>query len=269
MKVRDILRCVADGTLDLPAAEKKLTSLRDEMDMGFARLDLQRPWRCGMPEAIFGEGKTPDQIAAAMRALHEAGQPALATRVNLDQADWIRDRLPDAVYHARARIVTLSHPSAPDPVGRVAVVWAGTSDLPVAEEAALTAEWMGAEVARVPDVGVAGLHRLTRRLDELQAANALVIIAGMEGALPSVVGGLLDRPIIAVPTSVGYGLNLEGLSTLLAMLNSCVPGVAVVNIDNGFGAGVAAARINRLIAGAGSGSRGRPRRALRNDPARN
>jgi NCAIR mutase (PurE)-related protein len=250
MTLRDILHQVAGGEMDVFDAEKKLAGRRLEADLGFARIDLQRAWRCGVPEAVYGEGKLPSEIAASLRAVAAAGQPALATRVDPVQAQLVQTEVPDAIYHHRARMMTLAFGSTPQRslVGRVAVVCAGTSDLPVAEEAMVAAQWIGSEVELVPDVGVAGLHRLTRRLDRLDAANVLVVVAGMEAALPSVVGGLVDRPMIAVPTSVGYGLNMHGLSTLLAMLNSCVPGVTVVNVDNGFGAGVAAGRINRMIA---------------------
>jgi NCAIR mutase (PurE)-related protein len=217
-----------------------------ETDLGFAKLDLDRPRRRGMPEVIYGAGKTAEQLAAIFRAMAEAGQNAFATRVSAEHAAVVRQTLPDAVYHPVARILTRDVAPLPERRGKVAVLCAGTSDLPVAEEAALTAERLGAAVVRLFDVGVAGLHRLLSRQAQFADARALVVVAGMEGALPSVVAGLVDRPVIAVPTSVGYGASFQGLAALLAMLNSCATGVTVVNIDNGFGAGVAAAMINRL-----------------------
>jgi len=193
---------------------------------------------------IYGAGKTAPQIVAIMRALNDAGQNAFATRVTPEQAAAVRTELPDAVYRAEARILTRDVSPLPPRAGKIAVLCAGTSDLPVAEEAAVTAERLGAAVERVYDVGVAGLHRLLSRVERFADARAIVVVAGMEGALPSVVGGLIDKPVIAVPTSVGYGASFNGLAALLGMLNTCAAGVTVVNIDNGFGAGVAAARIN-------------------------
>lgn len=215
-------------------------------DLGFAQVDLDRPRRRGMPEVIFCSGKTPAQIIGIIGAMKQAGQNVLGTRVSPDQFEAVSKAVPEAVYHETARCLTLEVATRPPAAGHVAVVCAGTSDLPVAEEAALTAEWMGARVEVIRDVGVAGLHRLFKHLDTLRRARAVVVVAGMEGALPSVVGGLIDRPIIAVPTSVGYGAHLQGLAPLLTMLNSCAPGITVVNIDNGFGAGAAAALINRI-----------------------
>ncbi len=216
-----------------------------EADLGFARLDLERQTRRGLPEIVYGAGKTVDQIAAIVQRLNAEGQNAGVTRVTPEMAKGLLDLLPKAVYHASARMLTRDVRPLPRPRGHVAVVCAGTSDIPVAEEAALTAERMGSRVDRMYDVGVAGLHRLVRRLDALRAARVLVVVAGMEGALPSVVAGLVDRPVIAVPTSVGYGASLGGLAALLGMLTSCASGVTVVNIDNGFGAGVAAGMVNR------------------------
>ena len=216
-----------------------------DQDLHFAKPDLDRLRRRGMPEVIYGAGKTAAQIAAIMRALNAAGQNAFATRVTAEQAEAVRGDLPDAAYRADARILTCDVAPLPEPQGKVAVLCAGTSDLPVAEEAAVTAERMGAKVERVYDVGVAGLHRLLSRVGLFKDARAIVVVAGMEGALPSVVGGLTDKPVIACPTSVGYGASLGGVAALLGMLNSCAAGVTVVNIDNGFGAGIAAALINR------------------------
>ena len=214
-------------------------------DLDFARVDLSRHRRCGLPEVIYCPGKTPDQIAAIVATLKRAGQNVLATRASRDVYEAVAKIHPDAVYHDAARCITADVVPPPRPRGLVLVVTAGTSDVPVAEEAALTAGRMGARVERIYDAGVAGLHRLLRHADRLRAARVVVVVAGMEGALPSVVGGLVDRPVIAVPTSVGYGMNLGGVAALLAMLNSCAAGVTVVNVDNGFGAGVAAALINR------------------------
>jgi hypothetical protein len=214
-------------------------------DLHFAKPDYDRQHRRGMPEVIYGAGKTPAQIAAIMRALNAAGQNAFATRVTPEQAATVCAELPGAVYREDCRILTCDVIPLPERKGKVAVLCAGTSDLSVAEEAAITAERLGANVERIYDVGVAGLHRLISRLERFADARVIVVVAGMEGALPSVVGGLTDKPVIAVPTSVGYGASFQGLAALLGMLNSCASGVTVVNIDNGFGAGVAAALINR------------------------
>jgi hypothetical protein len=217
-----------------------------EMNLGFARLDIDRLHRRGMAEVIYCAGKTPSQVVRIIAAMKKARHPVLGTRASPELFAEVRKAHPDAVYHAAARCITVEIGRRPAPRGRVAVVAAGTSDLPVAEEAAVTAEWMGARVDRIFDVGVAGLHRLMPHVRRLRRARAVVVVAGMEGALPSVVGGLIDKPLVAAPTSVGYGLSLGGVTALLAMLNSCAPGISVVNIDNGFGAGVCAAMINRL-----------------------
>jgi NCAIR mutase (PurE)-related protein len=250
-ELRQILDRVAAGTLP-PAEAAGL--IAGSHDLDFAQVDTDRARRRGMPEVIFCPGKTCSQIVGVVQALIRAGQDVLATRATREQFEAVAREVPSAVYHETARAVTVDVGPRPAPSGLVAVVCAGTSDLPVAEEAALTAERMGARVERVRDVGVAGLHRLMKHLDTLRSASAVVVAAGMEGALPSVVGGLIAAPVIAVPTSVGYGTSLHGVAALLAMLNSCVPGVTVVNIDNGFGAGVAAAMINRIA----SGSTGSP-----------
>ena len=214
-------------------------------DLGFARVDVDRAARTGDPEVVYGAGKTPDQVVAILRALHEKHpeRAVLATRLTPEALDIVGGALPDAAVDLVARAVTLG--PLPEPRGVVAVVAAGTSDAPVAAEAALTIRVHGAAVDRVDDVGVAGLHRLLGVRDRLAAADCLVVIAGMEGALPSVVGGLTGVPLVAVPTSVGYGASLGGVAALLGMLNSCAPGVTVVNIDNGYGAGVHAARVAR------------------------
>ncbi len=203
-------------------------------------------WTAGAvahPEVVYCPGKTSADCSSHAGAAR--CQPALATRATAEQFAETRRHLPDAVFHEAARAISMTHANAPAPSGCVAVVCAGTVDIPVAEEAAVTSEWMGARVERAYDVGVAGLHRLLRRLETLRRARALVAVAGMEGALPSVVAGLVSCPVVAVPTSAGYGAGLRGMAALMAMLNSCVPGVTVVNIDNGFGAGVAAGMINR------------------------
>jgi NCAIR mutase (PurE)-related protein len=248
MEFEPLLKRVARGKLGVARAAKLLRR-GHEQDLGFARVDLARHRRCGVPEVIYCAGKTPAQVNHIIAAMLAAKHNVFGTRCSPEMFATLRAQHPALVYHEAARAITLDVAPQPKPVGHVAVVCAGTSDLPVAAEAALTAERMGARVTRIHDVGVAGLHRLMRHLPALKKCNAVIVVAGMEGALPSVVGGLLDRPLIAVPTSVGYGMNLQGVSTLLAMLNSCVPGVTVVNVDNGFGAGVAAAVINRLAAG--------------------
>lgn len=250
-ELNELLRDVAAGRVSPEAAAEQIRGSL-ELDLGFARLDLDRERRCSFSEVVFTPGKTAAQIVEILAAMRDAGRNVMATRASPDVFEAARARLPEAVYHAEARCITLDTVPLPPPEGLVAVVAAGTADRPVAEEAALTAARLGARVERIHDVGVAGLHRLMRHLPTLRAANAIVVVAGMEGALPSVVGGLVDRPLIAVPTSVGYGASFQGLAALLAMLNSCAAGVTVVNIDNGFGAGVAAARINRRVVAAGS-----------------
>lgn len=214
-------------------------------DLGFARVDLDRAARTGDPEVVYGAGKTPDQVVGILRALHEKHpeRAVLATRLSPETLDVVSRSLPEATVDPVARAATLG--PLPTPHGTVGVVAAGTSDAPVAAEAALTVAVHGAGVERIDDVGVAGLHRLLGVRERLAAADCLVVVAGMEGALPSVVGGLVGVPIVAVPTSVGYGASLGGVAALLAMLNSCAPGVTVVNIDNGYGAGVHAARVAR------------------------
>lgn len=225
----------------MPAYRKK----KPIAELGFAKLDLDRVERCGLPEAIYGQGKTPPQIVSICHAMVKAGQPILITRTTEEVFRRVKKVLPKARFFASARIIT--HPGgmtkkSKTPPLRVAILSAGTADLPVAEEAAVTAEFYGCEVERFQDVGVAGLHRLLSVKDKIQHAQVIIVIAGMEGALPSVVAGLVKAPVIAVPTSTGYGANLEGIVPLLAMLNSCGPGVSVVNINNGFGAGCIAAK---------------------------
>lgn len=212
-------------------------------DLSYAKVDHLREKTSGFPEVVFCERKTPDQVAHIMKAIYDRSGLVLGTRANEEQYEAAKALLPDAVFHEEAKVITMGEPKAQ--VGNVAICTAGTTDIPVAEEAALTAYMCGAEVHRFYDVGVAGLHRLLDQVDEVRKANAVVAVAGMEGALASVIGGLVNAPVVAVPTSVGYGANFGGLSALLAMLNSCAAGTAVVNIDNGFGAGFMAAKINR------------------------
>jgi NCAIR mutase (PurE)-related protein len=243
--LKDILQAFRDGRLDLAATVERLRTLPFE-DLGFARVDHHRALRRGFPEVIFGEGKSSEQITSIMRALLSKEAPVLVTRVDAVKAGAVRKEIPAAAYHELARALTVCPQEIPKRGrGTIMVVAAGTSDIPVAEEAVITAEMMGSQVARLYDVGVAGLHRLLDYLQKLRQAHVFVVVAGLEGALPSVIGGLVDRPIVAVPTSVGYGASFNGLAALLAMLNSCAPGVAVVNIDNGFGAGYLASLINQ------------------------
>ena len=218
-------------------------------DLGFAQVDLHRSLRKDFPEVIYGEGKTPEQVAAIAAKIIQRDHGVLVTRVNEAHARLFKRKFRRAVWHEAARCLTLEKKPLPKRPGSIAVLCAGTSDIPVAEEAAVTADIMGNTVERVYDVGVAGIHRLLSRLEVLQRANVVVAVAGMEGALPSVVAGLVARPVIAVPTSVGYGASFGGLAALFAMLNSCGSGLTVVNINNGFGAGYAAAQINSLAAG--------------------
>ena len=240
------------------------------VDLGFANLDTHRTLRKGFPEVVYAQGKTRDQVLKIAARLRQTEKQFLITRVDTDTARALCRRLKGAVHHSIARCVTYEKPPLPKRPGVVAVLAAGTSDLPVAEEAAVTAEVMGNRVERIFDVGVAGLHRLLRRLDDVQAANVVIAVAGMEGALPGVVAGLVARPVIAVPTSVGYGANLGGLTALFGMLSSCSSGLTVVNIDNGFGAGYAASQMNALAAvtGAQSGKREGTRGAQQNGSAK-
>ena len=217
-------------------------------DLGFAQVDTHRALRKGFPEVIFGAGKTPAQVAAIAARLVAREQNVLVTRISAEHARRLKRQFKRAVWHEAARAVTIEKQPLPKRPGFIGVVCAGTSDLPVADEAAITAEVMGNRIERISDVGVAGLHRLLAKLDVLQRANVLVVCAGMEGALPSVVAGLVSKPVIAVPTSIGYGAAFGGVAALLGMLTSCGSGVTVVNIDNGFGAGYAASQINALAA---------------------
>jgi len=241
-RLRKLLEDVKRGKTGVDEASRALSDL-PFAELGYATVDTHRSVRFGFPEVVYGEGKSPEQLLGIVQVLVARKQPVLVTRLAEEKAAPLLERWPKARWHPQARIFHL--PQGRPRAGRVAVTCAGTSDLPVAEEAALTAEAMGATVARVYDVGVAGLHRLLRRRSEIQEAHVAVAVAGMEGALASVVGGLVGIPVVAVPTSVGYGANFQGLSALLTMLNSCAPNVAVVNIDNGFGAGFYAALVSR------------------------
>jgi len=241
--LRALLEEVQKGTLDVEAALEAVAQRPAHLD--YASVDLHRSLRTGHPEVIYGAGKTAPQIVGLLDALHEGGQVGLVTRVDTEKAQAICAERPHLTWHQTARVIVQDEPSGPG-IGHIGVVCAGTSDLPVAEEAAVVAEALGNRVVRHRDIGVAGLHRTLSRLDTLREASVLIVAAGMEGALPSVMAGLVESPVIAVPTSVGYGASFNGLAALLGMLNSCAPGVSVVNIDNGFGAAMQASTINRL-----------------------
>jgi NCAIR mutase (PurE)-related protein len=244
-RLAELLAGVRDGGVSIEAALDVLRSLPYEAVGGFAHLDHHRALRTGAPEVIYCPGKTPAQVAEIAAALAHRSGRALATRATPEHAAAVRDALPESVYHHLPRLITVGAPPPPSHSDRyVAVLTAGTADVPVGEEAALTLEWHGSRAERLYDVGVAGLHRLLGRLDMVQKANVVIVVAGMEGALASVVAGLVSRPVVAVPTSVGYGTAFGGVAALLTMLNACAGGVAVVNIDNGFGAACYAHRIN-------------------------
>jgi pyridinium-3,5-biscarboxylic acid mononucleotide synthase len=247
-ELRKLLDSVKAGTVDVDTAAKEL-SHQTVGDLGFATLDFQRRDRCGFPEVILAEGKTAEWVEKAARKMHEAGQDCFVTRVNAEQAELLAKQLPEGQLDRLAR--TFWWPMAserPAPVGDILIVTAGTGDLPVAHEALNTARVMGTNAALIVDVGVAGIHRILRHRDRLAVADVVIVCAGMDGALPSVVGGLVDCPVIAVPTSIGYGAAFGGVAALLTMLNSCSAGVAVVNIDAGFKAGYLAALTARRIA---------------------
>lgn len=249
LEIEHILKLVQSGDLDIQEAQIQLNQQLAKSaagDLGFANLDLEREKRTGFPEVIYGEGKTVEQIIAIIHKLMQHTERVLATRVDPLKAEAVVAAIPNVTYHPTARALTwFKKPILHVYEGYITVICAGTSDLPVAEEAALTAECMGSHVERIYDVGVAGIHRLFNRLPLIRGANTIVVVAGMEGALASVVGGLVSKPIIAVPTSIGYGASFHGIAALLAMLNSCSPGISVVNIDNGFGAGYNAALIHQ------------------------
>lgn len=243
--IRQILEDIKDGSVSVDEAYERLKHL-PFTDLEFAKVDNHRSLRKGFPEVIFCQGKTPDQVKDIAQALLKNGNALLATRADEVIYEAVRAIEPESVYHSQARLIAVDKRENKKVVGNVVVMSAGTADLPVAEEAALTAEMLNARVERIYDVGVAGLHRLLSFYDKIAKAKAIVVAAGMDGVLPSVVGGLTSCPVVAVPTSIGYGAHFGGLAPLLTMLNSCASGVAVVNIDNGFGAGYLAAMINRI-----------------------
>src|SRR5437773_724295 len=245
----DLLEKVARGEVDTPTAHARLMDelrARPYEDLGFARVDLHRSVRQGFPEVVLGLGKTPGQIAAIAAEIVRRGSTLLVTRASAEAFEAVREKVPAATYSADAAIISYSQQDVTPGKGTIVVAAAGTSDLSVAEEAARTAEVMGNDVVRLYDVGVAGLHRILGERARLAAARVVIVVAGMEGALPSVIAGLVSVPVIAVPTSVGYGANFGGIAALLGMLNSCASGVSVVNIDNGFGAANFASLINHL-----------------------
>jgi hypothetical protein len=244
-----LIQDVRTGALTPEAAEQRILQFLRQApleNLGFARIDHHRSVRQGFPEVVFGPGKTPEQVAAIAERIVAHGQNLLVTRTTAEAFAAVAERLPAAQFNPMARTITLRTDGVLSGKGTVLVAAAGTADLPVAEEAAITAEMMGNTVDRLYDVGVAGLHRLLAEHHRLTSARVIIVVAGMEGALPSVVGGLVDVPVVAVPTSVGYGASFGGVTALLAMLNSCASGVAVVNIDNGFGAAAIASSINHL-----------------------
>jgi len=246
--LKQLLQQVQAGDLDVDDAIKGLKNLPFE-SMGFATLDHHRALRCGFPEVIYCPGKTVEQVRIIFGKLADVGGQVLATRASQEQYDAVAADIPAAEYHSSARAITLRQGDPIVPVGNIAIVAAGTSDLPVAHEARVTAEIMGGQVSTYFDVGVAGLHRLLACKSDIQDANVIVAVAGMEGALASVVGGLVAVPVIAVPTSIGYGASFGGVAALLAMLNSCASGISVVNIDNGFAGGYISAMINKQTVG--------------------
>lgn len=244
METRDILNQVKEGRLSIEEAEKYLKKQPFE-EYGFAKLDSHREIRSGFPEVIYCSGKPDQYLVTIYQKMYEADQEVFGTRASRHQYEIVREVLPEITYDEISHILKIEKPDKKH-IGKIAVCTAGTADIPVAEEAAQTAEYFGANVERIYDVGVCGIHRLLAKTDNIQEANCVVAVAGMEGALASVIGGLVSNPVIAVPTSVGYGASMKGLSALLTMINSCANGVAVVNIDNGYGAGYMATQINRL-----------------------
>jgi len=244
-ELKRLLDMVKAGKLETEEAVTRLSDLNSG-ELGYATIDNHRELRTGYPEVIFGQGKTPGQVRGIIGFMMERGSNILATRVTSEMYNEVIKICPDAVYNQVARTITIKMKEIEPPPSYIAIVTAGTSDLPVAEEAAVTAEIFGNMVERIVDVGVAGIHRLYNKIDIIRKARVSVVVAGMEGALPSIVGGLVDKPVISVPTSVGYGANFGGLSALLGMLTSCASGTCVVNIDNGFGAGYLASMINKL-----------------------
>ncbi len=243
--IKSLLHQLKEGKLDIEDAISRLKNLPYE-DLGFAMVDHHRQLRTGCPETIFSEGKTPEQIRGIVERMLDKNANIMATRADRNVYEALQDLGPNVHYHEAARIVVISQQVIPKTKSTILVITAGTSDIPIAEEAAVTAETMGNRVERLFDVGVAGIHRLLSNKHKIDTANVVVIVAGMDGALPSVVAGLTDKPVIAVPTSIGYGASFGGLAALLTMLNSCANGVTVVNIDNGYGAGYSASVINGI-----------------------
>ena len=244
LDIQDLLRKVKNNEMDIDSAENLLKKLPYE-DLGFAKLDHHRKVRSGFGEVIYCSGKSDEHLVKIFQSFNEKKVDVLGTRATLEQYKKVQAVIPEAEYDELSRIIKIVR-SNTEKIGCVAVCTGGTSDIPVAEEAAQTAEFFGSNVIRIYDVGVAGIHRLFSKMDEINKANCIIAVAGMEGALPGIIAGMVDRPVIAVPTSIGYGANFSGLSSLLTMLNSCAEGISVVNIDNGFGAGYLSTQINRL-----------------------
>lgn len=244
-ELEKILKGISDGSVSINEAMEKLRNF-PYSDLGFARIDHHRELRTGYPEIVYCAGKTPEQVRAIFSVMEEHENNIIGTRAVRELFEYIAPFFPKAVYYDVARIISIRSKEIVAPATKIAIITAGTSDIPVAEEAAVTAELLGNNVIRIYDAGVAGIHRLVDKLPEIRACRVAVVIAGMEGALASVIGGLVNMPVIAVPTSIGYGASFGGISALLAMLTSCAAGVTVVNIDNGFGAGFSASRINRM-----------------------
>lgn len=245
MEINKLLNKVKNNEMDIKEAEALLKKLPYE-DLGFAKLDHHRKLRSGFGEVIYCSGKSTEHLVKIFQNFNEKGTDVLGTRATTKQYEIVKSVIPEAEYDELSRIIKIVRSNTIERTGCIAVCTGGTSDIPVAEEAAQTAEFFGSNVTRIYDVGVAGIHRLLTKIDLIRQANCVVAVAGMEGALPGVIAGLVDKPVIAVPTSIGYGANFDGLSALLTMLNSCAEGISVVNIDNGFGAGYLSTQINRL-----------------------
>jgi NCAIR mutase (PurE)-related protein len=248
MNAKEVEKLLNDVKNGQTSIKKALEVLKDfpYTDLGFARIDHHREFRTGYPEIIYCAGKSVEQVREIFRVMSEKQNNVIGTRANQEMYEAVRSISTDIIYYPVARIISLQKKKTPVSESRIAIITAGTSDMPVAEEAAITAELLGNKVVRIYDAGVAGIHRLVDKLPDIRGCRVIIVIAGMEGALASVVGGLVDKPVIAVPTSVGYGANFGGISALLGMLTSCSTGVTVVNIDNGFGAGFAASMINKM-----------------------
>jgi NCAIR mutase (PurE)-related protein len=244
-EIENLLNDVKKGKITVDEALEVLQNF-PYTDLGYARIDHHREMRTGYPEIIYCAGKTTEQMTGIFRVMSEKENNIIGTRADVEMFESVKNIIPEAVYYKSARIISVQRKKMVLPESKIAVITAGTSDIPVAEEAAVTAELLGNEVLRIFDAGVAGIHRLVDKLPEIRKCRVIIVIAGMEGALASVVGGLVNKPVIAVPTSVGYGANFGGISALLAMLTSCSTGVTVVNIDNGFGAGFSASMINQM-----------------------